>query len=210
MITINNELMTDYGLYLLSKTISAPNPKRNTVSIPLTDGTIDLSKVLSPVMFYENRNIDLVFELMKFREDWQNTMILLADKFHGQDVEICIEDDPDHVWRGVAFVGQLEDHGSTAGLTISVDAKPFRRTKTTVSEQTISVSGTKSVTITHTHKRAYLNITPTAQMVVNVNGESETITPQKHSVEFTLTAPSTAISLTGSGSATLKVWGGDL
>ena len=37
----------DFGIYLTSKTINPPEPQTNTISVPLRDGSIDLTESLT-------------------------------------------------------------------------------------------------------------------------------------------------------------------
>lgn len=128
MVIINGKTEVDYMANFIHKEISAPEAKTQMVEIPLSDGAINASELLAPRPFFKPRTITIVFEIRALREEWPGIWSTMLNDMHGQSVEVCFSDDPNWYWKGVAAVGQLEDHGSTAGVTVTVIAQPFKRT----------------------------------------------------------------------------------
>ena len=55
----------DWGLILSSKIISPPKPKLNQISVPVRDGTIDLTETLTEDIKFEDRMISLTFSVVE-------------------------------------------------------------------------------------------------------------------------------------------------
>lgn len=127
-VSINGKINTDWNMDFLGKTIEAPKVKTKKINIPMRDGSIDLTESLDGIAHYENREIEMRFEIRASRIEWPHLQMELANAYHGQIVSIIFDDDSDHYWTGRAYVSEIADHKSTAGITITVDAEPYRRT----------------------------------------------------------------------------------
>lgn len=117
----------DFNLDYLHKEITAPAPKRVTVDIPLVHGDLDLTERLTgsaPV--YENREITLYFEIRSLRAYWMLDYGNILEKIHGRMMHVIFDEDPNYYWQGVVSVGDLEDHGFTAGFSVTINAFPFK------------------------------------------------------------------------------------
>ena len=51
----------DWGLILSSQTISPPTPQINMVSVPMRDGSIDITETLSGDVKYDDRTLTFTF-----------------------------------------------------------------------------------------------------------------------------------------------------
>ena len=60
-VTLGEHYMQDFGMALESKDIGLPSVQTKYVSIPLADGDLDLTTVLSNRIHYGNRNIRMNF-----------------------------------------------------------------------------------------------------------------------------------------------------
>lgn len=117
----------DFNLDYLHKEITAPEPKRTVVNIPLVHGNLDLTERLTgnePI--FENREIGLYFEIRSLRAFWMLDYGNILEKIHGRLMNVIFDEDPNYYWRGVVAVGDLEDHGFTAGFPVTIDAFPFK------------------------------------------------------------------------------------
>ena len=79
----------------------------------------------------------------------------ILEDLHGQEVEVIRSDDPNWFWIGTAEVGALEEHGTTAGVTITVTAQPFKRSRAFRELQRITMSGDQTLTINVETMRGY-------------------------------------------------------
>lgn len=117
----------DFNLDYLHKEVTAPEPKRTVVNIPLVHGSLDLTNRLTgnePI--YENRELNLYFEIRSLRAFWMLDYGNILEKIHGRLMNVIFDEDPNYYWRGVVTVGDLEDHGFTAGFPVTIDAFPFK------------------------------------------------------------------------------------
>lgn len=139
---------TNWGLDYLHKEISSPALKTVSVSLPLVHGKTDLTDRMTggnPV--YDNRTLTFVFEMRTFRSTWLTNWSNIAAAVHGKTLQVTLDEDSSWYWIGRVTVGALEDHGSTAGLTITVDAFPFKWSKTTTSVGSWNSVGTRTITL---------------------------------------------------------------
>lgn len=117
----------DFNLDYLHKEVTAPKPKTTSVSIPLVNGDIDLTyRLIGNQPVFENRELTFGFEIRSLRAFWMLDYGNLLEKLHGRTMNVICDEDPNWYWNGRVSVGDLEDHGFTAGVTITVDAFPFK------------------------------------------------------------------------------------
>lgn len=211
IVTINNVNMHSLSLDYLGRTIATPSYKENKVSVPFRDGDIDLTEAISGITRFENRQIELRFEIRTVRYEWMDTMMDLYARFHGKRVELSFGDDADFVWLGRCAVGTLEDHGYTAGVTLTIDAEPFKRTKSAVYTHTYTVNGSLELTLNNSHMRGYPAFVPSTEMTVSDDVEIYTITPTVNTAYgLVLENGANHLSFNGNGTVQVKYWGGDL
>lgn len=117
---------TAWGLYLQKYHVGKPVPRRHKVTIPGAHGALDTSKALTGTILYDNRTITASFVMMGDREDWAANYSTILAAIHGQEMKVIIDDDPDYYYMGFVEVGDLEPGDSTASLTITVDAYPYK------------------------------------------------------------------------------------
>lgn len=119
-----------YGFLLKWRTLSAPNIKSNYKAIIGMQGDLDLTESLGDV-FYENRVIDMG---MKHPDDnWYADYESLMNEFHGKDVHIKFENDPDWYWAGRISIGGYSARNHDLSMTASVFPFKLAETKTVIS-----------------------------------------------------------------------------
>lgn len=172
-IIINGKTEFDYNANFIHKEISEPAPKLETVEIPLSDGFVNASALLSDHPFFAPRTITLGFELRGARYTWPMTWSKMLNDLHGQSVTLVFQDDSTWYWQGTASVGPLEDHGSTAGVTITVNAQPFKRTQQKTPFVSTTISTDTAFVLNCPYPRAYPEfIVSTSGFTVNYDNET--------------------------------------
>lgn len=204
---------TNFHLDYLHKVIKEPKVKTTTVNIPLVHGELDLTERLTgsdPI--FANRQITLNFELRSIRSAWMTDYSTIMQSLHGRVMNVILGEDPNYYWNGRVTVGALEDHGFTAGITISIDAFPFKwkNTSTTVGTYTLN-STVKTVTFTISDQLALPEFTTSNTANIEYNGQifaasSSVLSPPG----MLLKKGSCTVKLTGSGSCTFRYRGGAL
>ena len=209
-VQINDKLNKAWNMDFVHKEISVPQAKTNYVSIPLSDGDMDLTEVLSGQIRYKNRKIVMDFEIRADRREWPMIYSGLQKEYNGRNVVVVFHDDPGYEWHGRATVGQLQDKTATAGIRIEVNAAPFKRERHD-NEKDVTVSGTKNVTISCQHMRGYPLFTVSTAMTVNDGRETYSISPaseKAYGLEFK--EGNNELTFTGSGTVKIRWRGGDL
>ena len=203
----------DFHLDFIHREISPPAPKTATVNIPLAHGILDLTERLTGTEpIFNNRNIDLAFELRSMRSAWMTDYANIMQCLHGRVLNVTLSNDSAYYWNGRVTVGMLEDHGFTAGITISIDAFPFKwkNTSSTVGTYTLS-STARSVTVNISDQIALPEFSTSGTANIEYNGQifaanSSVLSPPG----MLLKKGSCTVKLTGSGSCTVRYRGGAL
>lgn len=142
MITINGKTNSDYNANFIHWSCTPPEPKMEIATVPLRDGAINLTSMLSDRIIFGTRTITIGLELRGLRSTWPAVYSQLLLDLHGQPVTVERSEEAGWEWEGWATVGALEDHGASAGVTITVTAQPYKKTIETVDEDfVISVHG---------------------------------------------------------------------
>lgn len=207
MVTINGKSNAFYNCNHIHTEISDANPKRYSVEIPLRDGDLDLTDLMSSMVFFENREIEIGLELRAERQYWPEIHSQLMHDFNGKEVEVVFDEDMLWLWRGHAVVSAIDDHGSTCGITITVNANPFKRKRALRRVFSGTISGDQTVTFNVYGDRGWLTITTdAANYTITYDGETWTL-PEGASSAFGLVLPSgnSTITLHGSGDVTVDL-----
>ncbi len=118
---------SDWGLILENPMPQeTPNLKTYQIDVPGAHGTLDLSEGLWGLRF-ENRR--LPFCLGGVREDrrWPSVYSVFLNEYHGQNVEITLDMDPNWYYVGRLYVkGSLERTAQIGKLECELQAEPFK------------------------------------------------------------------------------------
>lgn len=198
---INGHTPEEYSAFLTHKNITPPVPKIQEVEIPLADGTVNVSRLLSPVVFYGPRTISIELECTALKGEWPLIYSALLEDFHGQSVTVTFADDPNYDWIGTAKVTGMEENRATCVFSIEITAQPFKRENTASQSGSVSIADTTAAgytaTVNVTTMRAYpVFTTAVAGVYVAIDdgpknllklGENEPIGMALTSGEHTLT-----------------------
>lgn len=212
MIYINGKTEQDYNANYIHWECTAPEPKREVAEVPLRDGYIDLTRMLADEVFYKARTITIGLELRSLRGEWPLYWSQILRDLHGKEVEVSRSEDPNWFWIGSATVGPLEDHGGSAGVTITVMAQPYKRTRAYEGEMTLTLSGDQTITVPVTHMRGYPEFDcSTTGMTVSYSGETWSL-PSGSSEAFGLYLSNgdNELEVHGAGTMIVKWRGGTL
>ena len=206
---------TNFKLDYIHKEIPAPEPKTASVSIPLVHGDIDLTERLTgPDPVFQNRELVFGFELRSMRSSWMSDYSDILSKIHGRILDVGLDEDPGYTWRGRVNVGPLEDHGFTAGITITVDAFPFKWKTTADGTYTYTLSGatTETINITTQIAKPVFTFSSSNSIEVTYDGQVFVATDVIGSPPGLLLhkGSSQSIKLDGTGAVTFKYYGGYL
>lgn len=212
MIYLNGKTEAAYNANYIHWECESPEPKTEIAEVPLRDGFIDLTKMLSNEIHYAARTITIGLELRSLRGEWPLYWSQLLEDLHGREVEVARSEDPNWYWIGTATVGPIEDHGASAGVTITVMAQPFKRTRAYEGEIQMQLSGDRTVVITEHHMRGYPEFECSASGMTVTKGSETWSLPSGTSDAYGLVLSHGENTLTvhGAGSMILRWRGGTL
>lgn len=212
MIYLNGKTEKDYKANYIHWECTPPEPKMEIATVPLRDGAINLTSMLSDEVHFGTRTVTVGLELRGLRSEWPVTYSQILRDLHGRSVTIGRSEDPNWTWEGWASVGPLEDHGASAGVTITATVQPYKVTDMIVQTEVLVLSGDVTRTIHCSYQRGFPTFVTDAQgMTVTYKGETWTL-PVGASDPYGLhfEEGDNEIALHGAGNLTITVKGGSL
>lgn len=215
----------DFGIYLTSKTINPPEPQTNTISVPLRDGSIDLTESLTNDVKYNDRKINMTFSVIHPMEQWSDKVSEIENYLHGKRMKVVFDDDQNFYYMGRLKVNEWSSQKSIGKLVIECIADPYKYDvqgdwlwdpfdfeNDCISEsENIIVSGSTSVVIVGKRKKTYPTITASAAMSVSYNGTTYNLTEGINKLyEMILDEGENTLTFNGSGSVLIEYIGGSL
>ena len=215
----------DFGIYLTSKTINPPEPQTNTISVPLRDGSIDLTESLTNDVKYNDRKINMTFSVIHPMEQWSDKVSEIENYLHGKRMKVVFDDDQNFYYMGRLKVNEWSSQKSIGKLVIECIADPYKYDiqgdwlwdpfdfeNDCISEsENIIVSGSTSVVIVGKRKTTYPTITASAAMSVSYNGTTYNLTEGINKLyEMILDEGENTLTFNGSGSVLIEYTGGSL
>lgn len=115
----------DWGLKLQSLVVGLPEAKTNPVDIPGADGVMDLTQALGPVR-YNNREIQMIFDVMAAPERWHSLTSEIANYLHGQRLKVILNSDPDYYYIGRLALNSEKSDYYMNHITVTGDMEPYK------------------------------------------------------------------------------------
>lgn len=188
-VTLGEHYMQDFGMALESKDIGLPSVQTKYVSIPLVDGDLDLTKVLSNRVHYGNRKIRMNFNSVT---DYPGKkMSDVANQLHGQRVHIIFDDDLYYYYDGRLDMSSFKENRLGGEYVIDANCDPFKYQIQSSAEEwlwdpfdfengyinelkDIVVSTSETISLIADERLSYASITTDAQVTVTYDGKSVT------------------------------------
>ena len=218
----------DWGLILSSKTISPPVPKTNNVSVPLMDGTIDLTEILTEDIKYEDRNLKFTFSVVDKRKSWAEKISEIENYIHGKRMKIVCDDDPAFYYIGRVSVDNWNSDSRVGKLVVNCTVEPFKYDILSSAvdwewdifdfEQGIInetgemiVDGTRTITLICRRKRMFPIFTASAAMTVKFDGVTYNLPAGSNKIyDIFLCEGKNELTFTGNGTVSIDYIGGSL
>lgn len=164
----------EWGLVLQKKEIGAAAPKVNQIEIEGGDGVLDLTEFFGEVK-YKNRLLSFTFALPGTTQSaFLALYSVVQGAIHGQKMKVILDDDPNNYYYGRVSINQWKSNKNIGEIVIEVDAEPY---KYNVSETVVSktVSGSATITLANSRKRAVPTITSSASMSFTFGGSTYSV-----------------------------------
>lgn len=218
----------DWGLILSSKTISPPVPKTNNVSVPLMDGTIDLTEILTEDIKYEDRNLKFTFSVVDKRKSWAEKISEIENYIHGKRMKIVCDDDSAFYYIGRVSVDNWNSDSRVGKLVVNCTVEPFKYDILSsavdwewdifdfdqgIINETgdLIVDGTRTITLICRRKRMFPIFTASAAMTVKFDGVTYNLPAGSNKIyDIFLCEGKNELMFTGNGTVSIDYIGGSL
>ena len=131
-----NDMYTDFGMVLTDLSLEMPEVKPKYQTLPLENGSIDLSEVVTGRPVYGLRTLKLTFKRRgASASEWLSVCSQIASAVHGKRLPITLPDDPDHYYLGrIACTPGVKEYGAgTFEITAICDPYKYAQTESTAS-----------------------------------------------------------------------------
>ena len=200
----------DFGLKMLSYTISPPEPKIEDIDVPGMNEPLDVSEFFGEIL-YKRRKLTATFDM---EEPDSNTFFErfsdLCNCMHGLAKKIIPDDDSLYYYEGRIKVSYERKNALFYGITISADVAPY---KMRLEETVIShdVSKELEVVLRNNRKSVIPTIITDSEFRLSFNGKSVTHSAGKFIIPaLKLTETETVVTCYGTGNITFKYREGSL
>lgn len=201
----------DLHLVLSKKTIGTPTPKIETIDIPGADGVLDLTEFFGDVK-YNNRTLSFDFSTLVPQKQFMDLFSIVQNAIHGKKVNIILDDDHGFFYIGRPNVSAFTNEKNIGLITVEAECEPFKyKVEKTVVK--VDVSGTKTISLTNSRKRAVPEVVITTDSSIRIEykgsiwdlGSGSFTLPELELVEG-----ENPVTLTGAGTITFTYQEGSL
>lgn len=161
----NYNTLTEWGLYVVTRTDSGPQPKLYTIDVPGGNGAIDVTEAVLGSIAYSNRQIECFLRGTGPEEAWANKYSEILASIQGRKMQITFPDDISYYYVGRVSVTDWTHNGERASLTLAMDCEPFKyeinaygadwlwdpfdfETSVITEDSTITINGSRTISLT--------------------------------------------------------------
>lgn len=222
-VTLGEYYMQDLGLALASKKIGLPSVQTKSVAIPLRDGDLDLTNVLSDKVHYGNRDISMNMNSpLPFST---NVMSNVANRLHGQKVHITFDDDAWYYYIGRLDMKSFTENRKGGEYEIEANCEPFKYCIQTSAEdwlwdpfdfedgyinefKNVSISGSETLILIADEQVSYATITTNAAITVTFGTKTVNVLAGTTTLyDFEFVPGENEITITGTATVTITYRG---
>lgn len=116
----------DFGLILSKKVIEPPEPQTKLVSVPLRDGSLDLTEAVTDDVKYKDRYITLTFSVIDAMNMWSAKVSAIENYLHGKRLRIVFDDDAAFYYVGRLAVNSWKSSKAIGTLVIEGVCEPYK------------------------------------------------------------------------------------
>lgn len=219
----------DFGLILSSKSVPLPKPKTESVTVPGSDGELDLSTALTDgEVKFNNRTLTFKFSLLTKSRTWEGIKSAISNYLHGKKMKIILDVDKAFYYVGRCTVDPFSESKKGATMTIKVDAEPYKydiqdstedwvwdsfnfETGIIYNLKEISVTPSTEIIIPSRRMKVVPVITVSSAMDVVFNGVTYGLSEGDNRVlSIIFSEGENKLTFSGTGTVTIKFRGGSL
>ena len=200
----------DFGLRMLSYTISPPEPKIKEIDVPGMNEPLDVSEYFGEIL-YKRRKLTATFDMEEPDPDtFFERFSELCNCMHGLTKKIIQDDDLMYYYEGRIKISYEKKNALFYGITISADVAPY---KLCLEETIVShnVSKELEVVLRNNRKSVIPTIITDSEFRLVFGGKSVTHSAGEFIIPaLKLTETETVVTCYGTGNITFKYREGSL
>lgn len=192
-------LLTRYGMNLLSYNVGAPVPHIKIIEVPGKPGGLDATLALNGKVNLLSRPITATFHIRNNPyEDWHTLLSNLLALFNGVESKLSFSTDPDWYYKGRFLLEPDKSNEVSSQVTISCEAAfPYKLESITVED---TVSSSKYVYCTGMEYNGPVTIYASSIMQVTFSGTTYQLNVGNNLIpEIHLASGSNSLRFTGTG-----------
>lgn len=218
---------SDFNLLMKSKVISQPEVQSKFLTVPMRDGDIDLTEVLTDSVKYGNRTITIKFKLMEKFEDIWTKISEVENYLHGKRMKVVFDDDIAYYYIGRLSVNNPSVNKSTGEFEITGNMEPYKLDASLedgewlwdtfdfeegfISDMKFDVDGTYEALVKGMDKETYPTIAVSSDMTVLYGDSTFTLKAGKNVLyDMILASGINTLTFKGNGSVEISYTGGIL
>lgn len=201
----------DLKLILTSKEIGSPEIKETKIDIPGADSELDLTEFFGEAK-YSNVTHKFEFSTIVPTSEFLSLYSTIKNALHGKKMRIILDGDPHFYYVGRLHVSNFKNDKNIGQISIEADCEPYKY-KLQPTIMTVTNSGTQTITLTNSRKRAVpeVTITTTGNIRIEYQGNIWDLGAGSYTLpELELVEGANTVTLTGTGTVVFTWQEGDL
>lgn len=216
----NYNTLDDWGLYIVNREETPPEPKIYTVDIPGGNGVLDLTESLGDIS-YSNRQFTCLLRGKGHETSWSAKYKDIMEAIHGRRMKIIFLDDAGYYFRGRVAVTSWLCTQDRAEMTLEMDCDPYKYEVnayganwlwdpfdflySVIYDNNITISGTKNVSL----EVLKMPVTPTfrasSAMTITYKGNTYALAANVDTKFYDIVLTEGTNTLTVKGNGTIQI-----
>lgn len=200
----------DFGLRMLSCTVSPPEPKIEEIDIPGRNAPLDVSEFFGEIL-YKPRTLTAVFDIeVHSLQSFLHKFSEICNDMHGFTKKIVLDSEPTYYYEGRIKVSYTKKNAIFYEVTLSASVAPYKL-KLEETKVSFKVSEQLEIRLNNERKSAIPDIVSDAEFRLVFRKTSAVVPAGEHKVlDLKLTQGANAITCYGTGNITFIYQEGSL
>lgn len=197
-------MLTQYGMELLSYDTGSPEPLVRIIDVPGRPGGLDATLALTGKVNYKSRAVKVEFYIPDItHEDYTTLKANLLKLYDGMELKIKLSTDPDYYYKGRFTLSFVKSNPVSAHVIFEcANAFPYKLEEITVQD---TISGSKNVACTGKDYNSAVTINASAAMSVTYGSKTYQLSSGNNAVpEIHFSSGNNTMRFVGTGSVTIK------
>lgn len=206
-VVINGIDLKDFKLVYESHNFLSPVPKTDYIDIPYGNGSLDLTEAIVPFPVYSMREGTISMGVMLGTADFDETEIIIKNKFLGKKAVVVIDDG----WENIGRVTDIVFNHEYGFLKVifSFVFNPYKL-KPELTTITRSINGTEVIQIENASMPARAKLTTDNPIDLKIGASSYSFSQGTHTVRDLLMSGTNSWEFTGNANISIEWQEGEL